>query len=56
VASPEAPADVKSTTKLVNWLGVANIAFMAGLIGVSTWLDNTAQTSSKWKFIARVLP
>jgi hypothetical protein len=29
---------------------------MAGLIGVSTWLDNTAMTSSKWKLVARVLP
>ncbi|WNG41154.1 hypothetical protein F0U60_51220 [Archangium minus] len=55
-AADEAPADVKSTTKLVNWLGVFNLACMAGIIGVSTWLDNTAQTSSKWKLIANVLP
>ncbi|HEX8441176.1 hypothetical protein [Archangium sp.] len=55
-AADDAPQDVKSTTKLVNWLGVFNLATMAGLIGVSTWLDNTAMTSSKWKLIARVLP
>ncbi len=55
-ASDEAPQDVKNTTKLVNWLGVFNIATMAGLIGVSTWLDNTAMTSSKWKLVANVLP
>ena len=55
-AADEAPADVKSTTKLVNWLGVFNLACMAGIIGVSTWLDNEAQASSKWKFIANVLP
>ncbi|MFY0572422.1 hypothetical protein ACN28E_52490 [Archangium lansingense] len=55
-ASDDAPDDVKSTTKLVNWLGVFSLATMAGLIGVSTWLDNTAQVSSKWKFIARALP
>ena len=47
---------MKSTTKLVNWLGVFSLATMAGLIGVSTWLDNTAQVSGKWKFIARALP
>ena len=55
-AADDAPDDVKSTTKLVNWLGVFSLATMAGLIGVSTWLDNTAQASSKWKFIARALP
>ncbi|MCY1082952.1 hypothetical protein [Archangium lansingense] len=55
-ASDDAPDDVKSTTKLVNRLGVFSLATMAGLIGVSTWLDNTAQVSSKWKFIARALP
>jgi len=55
-ASDEAPQDVKSTTKLVNWLGVFNLATMAGLIGVSTWLDNTAMTSSKWRLVANVLP
>ena len=55
-ASDEAPQDVKSTTKLVNWLGVFNLVCMAGLIGVSTWLDNTAQTSSKWKMVANILP
>jgi hypothetical protein len=55
-AADEAPADVKSTTKLVNWLGVFNLACMAGIIGVSTWLDNTAQVSSKWKLMARALP
>jgi hypothetical protein len=55
-AADDAPDDVKSATKLVNWLGVFSLATMAGLIGVSTWLDNTAQTSGKWKFIARALP
>jgi hypothetical protein len=55
-AADEAPADVKSTTRLVNWLGVFNLACMAGIIGVSTWLDNTAQTSSKWRLVANVLP
>ncbi|MGZ3458744.1 MAG: hypothetical protein ACXU86_09580 [Archangium sp.] len=55
-AAEEAPADVKSTTRLVNWLGVFNLATMAGLIGVSTWLDNTAQASLKWRFLARALP
>ncbi|MFL5352315.1 hypothetical protein [Archangium sp.] len=55
-AADEAPADVKSTTKLVNWLGVFNLACMAGIIGVSTWLDNAAQSSSKWKLISNVLP
>lgn len=55
-AADEAPEDVKSTTKLVNWLGVFNLACMAGIIGVSTWLDNAAQSSSKWKFISNVLP
>jgi hypothetical protein len=55
-AADDAPDDVKNTTKLVNWLGVFSLATMAGLIGVSTWLDNTAQASSKWKFIARALP
>lgn len=55
-AADEAPADVKNTTKLVNWLGVFNLACMAGIIGVSTWLDNTAQTSRKWRLIANVLP
>ena len=55
-AAEEAPADVKSTTRLVNWLGVFSLATMAGLIGVSTWLDNTAQASMKWRFLARALP
>jgi hypothetical protein len=55
-AAEEAPQDVKSTTRLVNWLGVFNLACMAGLIGVSTWLDNTAQASARWRLIARALP
>ncbi len=55
-AADDAPDDVKSTTKLVNWLGVFSLATMAGLIGVSTWLDNEAQTSSKWKLVAKILP
>ena len=55
-ASDDAPDEVKSTTKLVNWLGVFSLATMAGLIGVSTWLDNAAQVSGKWKFFARALP
>lgn len=55
-AADDAPEDVKSATKLVNWLGVFSLATMAGLIGVSTWLDNTAQASARWKFIARALP
>ncbi|WPB77702.1 hypothetical protein KYC5002_00870 [Archangium violaceum] len=55
-AADDAPEDVKNATKLVNWLGVFSLATMAGLIGVSTWLDNTAQASIKWKFIARALP
>jgi hypothetical protein len=55
-ASELAPENVKSTTKLVNWLGVVNIACMAGLIGVSTWLDNLAGSSNKWSFLSRVLP
>ncbi|HEX5747296.1 MAG TPA: hypothetical protein VFZ09_13720 [Archangium sp.] len=55
-AADDAPDDVKSATRLVNWLGVFSLATMAGLIGVSTWLDNTAQASGKWKFIARALP
>jgi hypothetical protein len=55
-AADEAPEDVKSTTRLVNWLGVFNLACMAGIIGVSTWLDNAAQSSAKWKFISHVLP
>ncbi|QRN98045.1 hypothetical protein JRI60_02930 [Archangium violaceum] len=55
-AAEEAPQDVKNATKLVNWLGVFSLATMAGLIGVSTWLDNEAQTSSKWKLVARILP
>lgn len=54
--SEEAPQDVKNTTKLVNWLGVFNLACMAGLIGVSTWLDNTAQASRKWRLVANILP
>jgi hypothetical protein len=55
-AAEEAPQDVKNTTRLVNSLGVFNLACMAGLIGVSTWLDNMAQTSSKWRLVANVLP
>lgn len=55
-AAEEAPQDVKNATKLVNWLGVFNIACMAGLIGVSTWLDNTAQASHKWSVLSRILP
>ena len=55
-AGDDAPKDVQNATKLVNWLGVFNLATMAGLIGVSTWLDNTAMTSSKWKLVANGLP
>lgn len=55
-AADEAPEDVKSTTKLVNGLGIFSLACMAGLIGVSTWLDNSAQSSFKWKFISNRLP
>jgi hypothetical protein len=55
-AAEDAPAAAKTTTKMVNWLGVVNIACMAGIIGVSTWLDNHAQSSHKWSAVARLLP
>lgn len=55
-ASPEAPADVQKATKLVNRLGVFSLVTMAGIIGVSTWLDNHAQSSLKWNLLARFLP
>ncbi len=55
-ASDEAPEDVKKATRLVNRLGVFSLLTMAGLIGVSTWLDNQAQTSGKWNVLARLLP
>lgn len=55
-ASDEAPEDVKRATRLVNGLGVFSLVTMAGLIGVSTWLDTAAQASGKWKLIARTLP
>lgn len=55
-AADDAPQDVKNATRLVNWLGVFSLATMAGLIGVSTWLDNTAQSSSKWNLLSRFLP
>jgi len=55
-ASPEAPQDVKRATSLVNGMGLFSIISMAGLIGVSTWLDNTAQRSIRWNVLARFLP
>jgi lysylphosphatidylglycerol synthetase-like protein (DUF2156 family) len=55
-ASPEAPKDVQQATRLVNGLGLFSILTMAGLIGVSTWLDNTASRSAKWNVLARFLP
>ncbi|HEX8538853.1 MAG TPA: hypothetical protein VF664_15385, partial [Cystobacter sp.] len=55
-ASPEAPQDVKNATRLVNGLGLFSIISMAGLIGVSTWLDNQASTSTRWNLLARILP
>jgi hypothetical protein len=55
-ASPEAPQDVKNATRLVNGLGLFSIISMAGLIGVSTWLDNQAATNTKWNLLARILP
>ncbi len=55
-AAPEAPQDVQRATTLVNSLGVVSIIAMAGLIGVSTWLDNTAAKSFKWNALARFLP
>lgn len=55
-AANEAPEDVKKATRLVNQLGIFSLVTMAGLIGVSTWLDNQAQTSTRWNFLARLLP
>lgn len=55
-AAPEAPDRVKKAARLVNILGVVNIACMAGVIGVSTWLDLQAQRSTKWKALSRLLP
>ncbi len=55
-ASAEAPQDVKNATRLVNGLGLFSIISMAGLIGVSTWLDNTAASSGKWNLLSRFLP
>ena len=55
-ASPEAPEDVKNATRLVNGLGLFSIISMAGLIGVSTWLDNHAASSTKWNLLSRLLP
>lgn len=55
-ASEAAPEDVKRLTGFVNRMGIINLVCLAGVIGVSTWLDNTAATSSRWPLIARILP
>jgi hypothetical protein len=54
--APEAPPDVKTVAKLVNWMGVLNIACMAGVIGLTTWLDTKAQRSARWYLFSRILP
>ncbi|HSP78867.1 MAG TPA: hypothetical protein VLQ93_10075 [Myxococcaceae bacterium] len=55
-ATADAPRDVKTAARLVNVLGLVSLAGMAGLIGVSTWLDNMAGASGKWTLLARRLP
>ena len=55
-AAPEAPQDVKNATRIVNGAGLISLIAMAGLIGVSTWLDNHASTSARWNLLARILP
>jgi hypothetical protein len=52
----DAPASAKTAAALVNTFGVVNLACMAGVIGVSTWLDNQAMSSSRWTAISRILP
>jgi hypothetical protein len=55
-ATDDAPKDVKTAARLVNVMGVVNIICMAGIIGVSTWLDNMAGASFKWSGLLRRLP
>lgn len=51
-----APEDVKKLTRFINRMGIINLVCLAGVIGVSTWLDNTAATSSRWPLFSRMLP
>jgi hypothetical protein len=45
-----------TATKLTNWLGILNMASMAGVIALSAYLDNRASRTRRWRAIARVLP
>ena len=56
VPARETPTDKARALRALRVLSTANLVAMAGIIGVTTFLNQRAASSGKWAALARVLP
>lgn len=54
--APEASAKAASLQRVVSVLGTVNLICAAGLIGITSWLNNKAASSFRWNLVSRMLP
>jgi hypothetical protein len=56
VPSSNTPADKAKAIKTLRVLSTVNLVAMAGVIGLTTFLNHRAASSTNWKLIAKFLP
>jgi hypothetical protein len=50
------PPKAASALRAINLMGIVNLACLAGVIGITAFLNMKAGTSSKWSALTRFLP
>jgi len=56
VPARETPTDKARALRALRVLSTANLVAMAGIIGVTTFLNQRAASSGKWSALSRILP
>jgi hypothetical protein len=56
VPSSETPSDKAKAIKALRTLSTINLLAMAGVIGLTTFLNHRAASSTTWKAISKLLP
>ena len=54
--TPEASAQAKKLQPLLRIFGTVNLVAAAGVIVLTSWLNNKASSSFRWNFLSRLLP
>ena len=56
VPAPETPPEKARALRALRVLSTVNLVAMAGIIGITTFLNQRAASSGRWSVLARVLP